>query len=346
MNFAPRVLLIVVLIAAGFILPFLWLGAAIVAFTLYADTRPVEVRTEDGRFPNTTGDDPDWRVQMRKCVESPAEEAFLNIMIDHFDLKPQNRSLQGNGLTLRMQVEALRYRLDFLVDEALVVEIDGAEWHCSPEAMARDQKRDQELVEAGYTVVRIPAKIALYDHEKAIDLVEGMRAKAKKVREQFNDARQSSLRHALKPTTIIRTAAEQTSKAAKLMEELTATAERHLAEQKAREVDPIQIKAVMDQVAALIAEIRSETSVLRASEIPVVQDHAKAIDVSVQEIAGSLPHPETRTAAIGRLGAAKKLLASVREFSELEAKLASDPVYRKIYEDVAREWDELDTRKD
>lgn len=342
MNFAPRVLLIVVLIAAGFILPFLWLGAAIVAFTLYADTRPVKVRTEDGRFPNTTGDDPDWRVQMRKCVESPAEEAFLNIMIDHFDLKPQNRSLQGNGLTLRMQVEALRYRLDFLVDEALVVEIDGAQWHSSPEAMARDKKRDQELVEAGYTVVRIPAKIALYDHEKAIDLVEGMRAQADRARKQFNDARQSSLRQALKPTTIIRTAAEQTSKAAKLIDELNRDVARQVAEQKAREVDPIQIKAVMDEVNALIDMIRSETDALRASPMPNAQDNARAIDASVQEIADSLPYPETRTAAVGRLGAAKKILASVRELSKIDEQLRGDPKLRRIYEDVSRQWDVLD----
>lgn len=327
MNFAPRALLVVALIAAGFMLPFLWLGAAFVAFSLYADSRPFQAKEEDGRFPTTSVDDSDWKAKMQECVESPAEEAFLSLMIEHFDLKPHGRALNGSGLTLRMQVEALRYRLDFLVDDALVVEIDGAQWHTSPEAVARDKKRDEELVEAGYTVLRIPAKIALNERKKAVDLVKGMRSRAAEGQKQFNDARQSDLRHALKPTTIIKTAAEQATKAANFMDELTTEARRRFAEEKAREVDPAEIRSVMDEVRAVVEKINFEARILRTSQITAFQDYAKLLDVSLQSISDPAEPPETRSAALGRLKSVEQMLDRLGEMIKLEARNAGRPEF-------------------
>jgi very-short-patch-repair endonuclease len=327
LNFAPRALLVVVLVAAGFMLPFLWLGAAFVAFSLYAESRPFKAKEEDGRFPITTVDDPDWKSKMQECVESPAEEAFLSLMIEDFDLKPHGRALQGNDLTLRMQVEALRYRLDFLVDDALVVEIDGAQWHSSPEAVARDKKRDEELVEAGYTILRIPAKVALNDKERAVDLVKGMRLRAAEGRKQFNDARQSDLRHALKPTTLIKTAAEQASNAANFMDELTAEARRRFAEEKAREGDPAEIRSVMDEVHAVVAKINDEMHVLRTSQFTVFQGYAGKIDAALQSISEPAAAPETRSAALGQLNSVERVLEGVREMIKLEARNSKKPEF-------------------
>lgn len=330
MNFAPRALLIVVLIAAGFMLPFLWLAAAFVAFTLYADSRPLKAREEDGRFPNITVEDPDWHTKMQECLESPAEEAFLSLMIEHFHLKPHGRALHGSGLTLRMQVQALRYRLDFLVDDALVVEIDGAEWHSSPEAIARDKKRDEELVEAGYTILRIPAKVALYERKKAVDLVEGMRPRAADERKQLNDARQSELRHALKPTTILKTAAEQADKAAKFIDEISAEASRRFAEEKAREVDPAEIRAVMDEVRAVVAKINTEANVLRTSQFTAFQDYARKVDESIQSILYPSEPSKTRGAALGHLKSAEKMLEGVRQIIKLEARNSKTPEFGQV----------------
>ncbi len=331
MNFAPRALLIVVLIAAGFMVPFLWLAAAFVAFTLYADSRPMKTREEDGRFPNITVEDSDWHTKMQECVESPAEEAFLSLMIEHFDLKPHGRALHGSGLTLRVQVEALRYRLDFLVDDALVVEIDGAEWHSSPEAMARDKKRDEELVEAGYTILRIPAKVALFERKKAVDLVEGMRPRAADERKQLNDARQSELRNALKPTMILKTAAEQADKAAKFIDEITVRASRQFAEEKAREVDPAEIRAVMDEVHAVVAKINTEARALRTSQFTAFQDYARKVDASIQSISDPSEPPETRGAALGHLKSVETVLEGVRQIIKLEARNSKNPEFGQIH---------------
>jgi very-short-patch-repair endonuclease len=327
LNFALRALLIVVLIAAGFMLPILWLAAAFIAFTLYADSRPLKAREEDGRFPNITVEDPDWHTKMQECVESPAEEAFLSLMIEHFDLKPHGRALHGSGLTLRLQVEALRYRLDFLVDDALVVEIDGAEWHSSPEAVARDKKRDEELGEAGYTILRIPAKIALYERKKAVDLVEGMRPRAADERNQLNNARQCELRHALKPTTILKTAAEQADKAAKFMDEVNVEASRRLAEEKARQIDPAEIRAVMEEVRGVVAKINIEVRVLRSSQFTAFQDYARKVELLLQSISEPVEPPVTRGAALGHLKSAENVLERVKEIIKLEARNSKKPEF-------------------
>ena len=70
------------------------------------------------------------------------EISFLNAMVAAFELTPVNGRLKGEGLTLQMQVPVMSYRLDFLIDDRLVVEVDGARWHSSPEAIERDAERD------------------------------------------------------------------------------------------------------------------------------------------------------------------------------------------------------------
>lgn len=123
-----------------------------------------------------TADDEEWPKLFRRACESPAEVAFLDAMISAFDLKPDNGRLSGGGLTLQMQVSVANYRLDFLVDKGLVVEVDGARWHSSPEAIERDTERDKVLRSKGYEVLRIPAKTTLYKPDEAIALVRRTRS--------------------------------------------------------------------------------------------------------------------------------------------------------------------------
>jgi very-short-patch-repair endonuclease len=165
-------------------------------------------------------------------MDSPAEDAFLDAMAKAFDLRPADRCFRGNGLTLRMQVSVLRYRLDFLVDDTLVVEIDGAEWHSSLEAMARDHTRDKNLDELGYTVLRIPAKIALYDPDEAVRRVRDMRPKAANRQEHEDRANQQAFRRSFNPVRLARTAnaalntfAEKTAEASEIAQMYRAEAE-------------------------------------------------------------------------------------------------------------------------
>ena len=75
-----------------------------------------------------------------------------------------------------MQVPVMNYRLDFLIDSGLIVEVDGAQWHSSPEAIERDGERDKALAKNGYEILRIPAKVTLYKPGDAIKLVRQARS--------------------------------------------------------------------------------------------------------------------------------------------------------------------------
>jgi very-short-patch-repair endonuclease len=122
-----------------------------------------------------TVEDTDWLRSFQCACESPAEVAFLDAMVAAFDLKPDMGRLAGDGLTLQMQVAVTNYRLDFLIDEGLIVEVDGARWHSSVEAIKRDAARDKVLSAKGFEILRIPAKTPLYDPKGAIALVRTAR---------------------------------------------------------------------------------------------------------------------------------------------------------------------------
>ncbi len=100
----------------------------------------------------------DWQTAVEEQCESPAELAFLKAMIGAYRLRPNNGSLSNSDLKLDLQVEQSNYRADFLVNDWLVVEIDGAAWHSSPEQQHRDAIRDDHFQNLGYAVLRIPAK--------------------------------------------------------------------------------------------------------------------------------------------------------------------------------------------
>lgn len=126
------------------------------------------------------GHDPDWGSFFEEHCESPAEVDFLRAMITRFDLLPELGSLRGGGVKLDLQVGEGRYRTDFLANNWLVVEIDGAAYHSSPEAIANDQARDQYFESLGYSVVRIPAKIVFRDPEEAVRRFEAALALGKR----------------------------------------------------------------------------------------------------------------------------------------------------------------------
>lgn len=123
---------------------------------------------------------------IRWACESPAETAFLDAMVSAYDLQTGPGAIEGRGLRLRNQISMGRlrihrnhassqYRADFLVDEKLVVEIDGATYHSSPEAIARDQQRDVDIRREGYTVLRIPAQVVFQNSVETVKRVEAAR---------------------------------------------------------------------------------------------------------------------------------------------------------------------------
>ena len=124
--------------------------------------------------------------RMRLTCESPAETAFLDAMVSAYDLQTGAGAIEGPGLRMQTQVgmgqfriyakhATHQYRADFLINGKLVVEIDGATYHSSPEAVARDKKRDTDLRREGYSILRIPAQVVFQNPKKALQLVEDAR---------------------------------------------------------------------------------------------------------------------------------------------------------------------------
>jgi hypothetical protein len=74
-------------------------------------------------------------------------------------------------LELQLQIPIGHYRVDFLVNKHLVVEIDGAAYHSSLEAVEKDRIRDEYFIKSGYVVLRVPAKIVFNSHREAVQRV-------------------------------------------------------------------------------------------------------------------------------------------------------------------------------
>lgn len=107
----------------------------------------------------------------RNCCDSPAEVAFLDIMVQHYALKPVDNCLMGQGITLEPQFPIDRCRADFLINECLIIEIDGAAYHTSQEAVRRDTQRDKFIRAHGFHILRIPAKYPLFRASATVNKV-------------------------------------------------------------------------------------------------------------------------------------------------------------------------------
>lgn len=180
-NLGLRLMLTAFLLLGGFIFPLLFFIAAFVAWSIFEDFRhqPQECDEWFVRRHTATAADPNWKSYYLPYCESPAETAFLEAMIEAYILVADKGILRGNGITLDLQVALKPYRVDFLVNGWLVVEIDGAAYHSSPEAVARDKARDADLNGRGYSVLRIPAKIVFASPDEAVSCVRAEIAKGR-----------------------------------------------------------------------------------------------------------------------------------------------------------------------
>jgi very-short-patch-repair endonuclease len=175
-NVKNRILLALLFAGVVMYFPLLLFVSAFIIWSLISDTMAVgrerELINNDAnprkRSISITSEDPNWKSYFESVCESPAETAFLEAMISDFGLVLDKNTLRGGGLTLDLQVELPPYRVDFLVDRRLIVEIDGAAYHSSPEAISRDRARDQALEGRGFTILRIPAKVVFARPNEAV----------------------------------------------------------------------------------------------------------------------------------------------------------------------------------
>jgi very-short-patch-repair endonuclease len=149
---------------------FFVLFAILLAYSIYSSRRnaPKEVLPS---WLVATSETVNWQDLFKGRCESPAETEFLNAIISSYQLIPERGILKGGGLELQLQIPIGHYRADFLVNKHLVVEIDGAAYHSSPEAIEKDRIRDEFLIKSGYVVVRIPAKLVFNSPSDAVQRV-------------------------------------------------------------------------------------------------------------------------------------------------------------------------------
>lgn len=92
-------------------------------------------------------------------AESPLEETLLSKLTQHY---PHQYAAQIGALgVLIPQLRVGQYRADFAIingDVGIFVEVDGHEFHSTPEQKERDAKRDRELLLAGWVTVRFTGR--------------------------------------------------------------------------------------------------------------------------------------------------------------------------------------------
>jgi very-short-patch-repair endonuclease len=181
-----RLLLIVLFLLGGTAFPLFFFVAAFIAYSIFYDLRGepnkgtdvpqqrwdvwASQHLHDWTF--ITAETVGWKsIYCERICESPAEAAFLTAMISSYQLIPDRGTLKGGGLELQLQVPIQRYRVDFLAKKYLVIEIDGAAYHSSPDAVKKDRIRDEFLINSGYVVLRIPAKIVFNSPSEAVQRV-------------------------------------------------------------------------------------------------------------------------------------------------------------------------------
>lgn len=186
MTYVQRGLLAAVLMLLGLVFWPLLAVAGLIAWSIYSDIRdgPERKRREAENKPllnkAVTVED------MRLSCESPAEEAFFDAMVSAYGMTAGPDCIAGDDIQLRTQIGLGQLRIgrgsawrqfrgDFLIDDKLVVEIDGTTWHGSHDATARDAARDEVVRAEGYTVLRIPASIVFDTPAEAVRRVEKVR---------------------------------------------------------------------------------------------------------------------------------------------------------------------------
>ena len=212
-----------------------------------------------------TADDPDWPEYFLEACESPAETAFLEAMINGYDLKPDNGILVAPSFELDMQTEYKPYRLDFLVNKWLVVEIDGDAWHSSPEGVERDGIRDEFFRGKGFSVLRIPAKIVFQTPTEAVGRVRAAIASGRQAQKVVVQT---------PPISIAKTFTNSMSAFGKFMDDLDANVTRAKAVQKA--LDPSKLSFSMEKTVIDSALDSAKSSVeleARLAADPIVRIH-------------------------------------------------------------------------
>lgn len=123
--------------------------------------------TPDTDWRTVSSSAPNWQKLFLALCESPPEEMFLAEMIGLYGLRPNRGDLESSLFKIRMQVSIEMYRVDFLVNDKFIIEIDGKTYHSAPESIKRDLERDAYFSRNGFSTIRIPAR-AVFENSRSV----------------------------------------------------------------------------------------------------------------------------------------------------------------------------------
>lgn len=112
---------------------------------------------------------PEYSYYFDRC-ESEPEALLLSALIDAAILEPKGGVLVGS-IELDLQCRIDRYRVDFLVNSNLVVEVDGKAYHSNDSSFESDRIRDQNLLLLGYKTVRFPASQIYRSSDEVAEII-------------------------------------------------------------------------------------------------------------------------------------------------------------------------------
>lgn len=81
------------------------------------------------------------------------------------------RELQSNKIDFKVQYKIGPHKVDFLINDFLVVEIDGPH-HEVQEQIEHDKKRDKYMRKMGYKVLRVPVWVLSVDINAVMDEIK------------------------------------------------------------------------------------------------------------------------------------------------------------------------------
>lgn len=93
--------------------------------------------TPDTDWRTVSSNTPNWQKLFLALCESPPEEMFLAEMIDLYGLQPNRGDLESSLFKIGLQVSIGNYRVDFLINDRFVIEIDGKTYHSDPKSRIR-----------------------------------------------------------------------------------------------------------------------------------------------------------------------------------------------------------------
>lgn len=107
-----------------------------------------------------------WRSPRAADIARIAEALSDSGLESHF-----RALLAAAGISARQQVRIDGHRVDALIGERLVVQLDGFAFHSAPADRRRDLDQDARLVLRGYTVLRFDYAQVMLEPATVIDRV-------------------------------------------------------------------------------------------------------------------------------------------------------------------------------